>query len=40
MSHYFIDKNDPRIADLLRRLGNIGQSLGQLKSVARPHVQG
>ena len=40
MSHYFIDKNDPRIADLLRRLGNIGQSLGQLKSVARPMFKG
>ena len=40
MSHYFIDKNDPRIADLLRRLGNIGQSLGQLKSVARSMFKG
>ncbi len=25
MSHYFIDRQDPRVADLLRRLGNIGQ---------------
>lgn len=27
MSHYFIDKQDPRVADLLRRLENTGKAL-------------
>ena len=36
MSHYFIDRQDPRVADLLRRLGNIGQ----VESVARPMFKG
>ena len=40
MSHYFIDRQDPRVADLLRRLGNIGQALRQVESVARPMFKG
>ena len=40
MSHYFIDRQDPRVVDLLRRLGNIGQALGQVESVARPMFKG
>lgn len=27
MNHYFIDKQDPRVADLLRRLENTGRAL-------------
>ena len=27
MNHYFIDKQDPRVADLLRRLENTGREL-------------
>ena len=27
MSHYFIDKQDPRVADLLLRLENTGRAL-------------
>ena len=40
MSHYFIDRQDPRVAGMLRRLGNIGQALGQVESVARPIFKG
>ncbi len=40
MSHYFIDRNDPRVADLLRRLGNIGQALEQVESASRPMFRG
>ena len=31
MSHYFIDKQDPRVADLLRRLENTGKALKKME---------
>lgn len=40
MSHYFIDRHDPRVADLLRRLGNIGQALERVESVTRHIFKG
>lgn len=37
MRHYFIDKQDPRVADLLRRLEKINKSLKKLElSCRRP----
>lgn len=30
MSHYFIDKHDPRVADLFRRLEKAGKALDKL----------
>ena len=32
MSHYFIDKHDPRVADLFRRLEKAGKALDKLES--------
>lgn len=32
MNHYFIDKQDPRVADLLRRLENTGRALMEVKN--------
>lgn len=40
MSQYFIDRHDPRVTELLRRLKNIGIALGQIESVARPVFKG
>lgn len=37
MSHYFIDRQDPRVAELLRRLANIGQTLEKVEKISR-HV--
>ena len=31
MSHYFIDKQDPRVADLLLRLENTGRALKKME---------
>lgn len=31
MNHYFIDKQDPRVADLLRRLENTGRALKKME---------
>ena len=32
MSHYFIDKHDPRVADLFRRLEKAGKALDKLEA--------
>ncbi|KAB4253919.1 helix-turn-helix domain-containing protein [Bacteroides uniformis] len=40
MSHYFIDKQDPRIADLLRRLEKIDKSLKKLEPSCRCSFNG
>lgn len=40
MSHYFIDKQDPRVADLLRRLEKIGKSLDKLEPSCRRPFNG
>ena len=40
MSHYFIDKQDPRVSDLMRRLENINKSLKKLEPVCRRPFKG
>ena len=40
MSHYFIDKQDPRVADMLRRLENIEKSLKKLEPSCRRTFNG
>lgn len=40
MSHYFIDKQDPRVADLLRRLDNTGKALDRLEPACRRSFRG
>lgn len=37
MSHYFIDKHDPRVADLFRRLEKAGKALDKLESSEAGH---
>lgn len=40
MSHYFIDKQDPRVADLLRRLDNTDKALDRLEPTYRRTFKG
>lgn len=40
MSHYFIDKQDPRVADLMRRLEKIDKSLKKLEPSCRRPFNG
>lgn len=40
MSHYFIDNQDPRVADLLRRLEKIDKSLKKLEPSCRRAFNG
>lgn len=40
MSHYFIDRQDPRVADLLRRLEKIDKSLKKLEPSCRRPFNG
>lgn len=40
MSHYFIDHQDPRVTELLRRLACIGQALGHIEKVSRHIFKG
>ncbi len=40
MSHYFIDKHDPRVADLFRRLEKAGKALDKLESSGHSRESG
>jgi len=40
MSHYFIDRQDPRIMDLLRRLANVEKALDKLEPDIRKRFRG
>lgn len=40
MSHYLIDKQDPRVADLLRRLENTDKALDRLEPACRKTFKG
>lgn len=40
MSHFFIDRQDPRVADMLRRLGKIDRYLTKLEPSCRRPFNG
>lgn len=40
MNNYLLDKQDPRVADLFRRIGKIDKTLDRLDIIARPTFKG